>query len=327
MKSPADVELMAIGESMIVLVADEGVPLEAASRVSLHCAGAESNVAYYLAQLRHRVGWASRVGDDPFGRRLLREFTGVGIDVSEVRVASGERTGVYFKDAPSPGGVYYYRTASAASAMSLDELLPAVHSSPRLHVTGITAALSASSATLLSDLMNAAAGSGVAVSFDVNYRPALWERSEAAPTLARLAKMADTVFVGRDEAEGLWQKDTPDSIRAMLREVPTLIVKDGAVGATAFELGVSSTFVPAPQVAVVEPVGAGDAFAAGYLSAEIRGLGMVERLRLGHLLAAQAIGGHADYAAVPPAHVLENQINLSGEQWQELAIGVADRVV
>jgi len=314
-----DLELMAVGESMVVLVPDGGVPLERARTASLHCGGAESNVAHYLAQLGHSVGWASRVGDDPFGRRLLTEFRAAGIDVSHAAVVPGEQTGIYFKDPGRQPSVHYYRAASAASAMSVEELTPAVVAAGRLHVTGITAALNDHSTELLRGLMTAAAANGRGVSFDVNYRAPLWTAAAAAPVLAELASLADVVFVGRDEAEAVWGVADAEDVPGLFPGAREVVVKDGAVGASAFLADGSDVFEPSPRVRVVEPVGAGDAFAAGYLSGLLRGEGPSARLRWGHLLAAHALTGHSDYAALPPVQILEEQVYGGARAWTALS--------
>ncbi|MGO1972244.1 MAG: sugar kinase [Propionibacteriaceae bacterium] len=311
-------DLVAIGESMVVLVPEGADLLEHAPLASIHCGGAESNVAHYLAQLGHPVGWASRVGDDPFGRRLLAEFRTAGIDLSHVEVVADGQTGIYFKDSGSDRSVYYYRAASAASAMTVESLLPAVRSAGRLHVTGITAALNGHSADLVRGLMESARDHGRPVSFDVNYRAALWSAAEAAPVLAELARMADTVFVGRDEAEAVWGVAGTDAVAEIFPAVPEIVVKDGAVGATTFLADGSTVFEPSPRVRIVDPVGAGDAFAAGYLGALLRTEDTPARLRWGHLLAAHALRGHADYATLPPWRTLEAWALGDGAEWAGL---------
>jgi 2-dehydro-3-deoxygluconokinase len=131
------------------------------------------------------------------------------------------------------------------------------------------------------------------VSFDVNYRAALWSVAAAAPVLRELAEHSDIVFVGRDEAELLWGVQTATDIRRLLPGPARLIVKDAEVGATEF-FGSDEIFVASVHVAVVEPVGAGDAFAAGYLSALLSGTGSRLAMERGHALAATALGSMLD---------------------------------
>ena len=172
-----------------------------------------------------------------------------------------------------------------------------------VHVSGITAALSASCADLLAYGLAERPVGGAVMSFDVNYRPALWPPERAAPVLAELANQADLVFVGLDEAGVLWGCGSADDVRSVLAGPAALVVKDGAVGATAFGTG-GVTFVPAPAVDVVEPVGAGDAFAAGYLFGTLRGMDVRARLAVGHKLAAASLTTADDVGAAPNVDVL-----------------------
>lgn len=295
-------EVICLGETMALVTPEGGSSLAGAELLRLGVAGAESTVAQYLGDLGHRSAWMSRLGRDPFGARIEASLTAHGVDTGLVGYDEHAPTGVYFKD-PAPGGsrVHYYRRGSAAAGMTAADAdaLP-LENVRLLHLTGITPALSAGCAALVDAVLDKAAQAGVPVSFDVNHRPGLWGADEAAPVLRELAGRSDTVLVGRDEAEALWGTATPEEIRELLGGEGVLVVKDGAVGATEFA-GDGATFVPAPRVDVVEPVGAGDAFAAGYLSASLRGAPSAQRLLLGHRLAARTLRSLDDYVPVTAA--------------------------
>lgn len=283
--------VLCVGETMGMVAPVHGEPFTTASTFRVEAGGAESNVAMRLAAHGHSVRWRSRLGDDALGRRVASaiEETGVTVDVDW---DPARRTGLYLKD---PGrGVTYYRAESAASAAT-PALLDGIDWSALavVHVSGITAALSSGCLALLDACLSRAAAADVTVSFDVNHRPGLWSATEAAPVLLGLARRAGIVFVGLDEAETLWGTATADDVRALIGAPHELIVKDGETGATAWE-GDERTFVPTPRVDVVEAVGAGDAFAAGYLSVRLRGGGTAERLAFGHACAAEALSSTAD---------------------------------
>ncbi|MEV1022180.1 sugar kinase [Streptomyces sp. NPDC050264] len=290
-----------LGETMAQVAPADGAGLEHSRELRLAVAGAESTVAQYLADLGHRASWVSRVGDDPFGRRIVAEVASRGVDVSGVRADADAPTGVYFKD-PGPDGtrVHYYRAGSAASRMGPGDADRVDLTGVRLlHLTGITPALSEGCAALVRALMERAADTGTIISFDVNYRAALWSsKGVAADELCGLARRADVVFVGRDEGEDLWGAPTAEDIRDHLAPRGTLVVKDGPVGAVEFGAE-GREFVAAPVVEVVEAVGAGDAFAAGYLGALLNGAAARERLTLGHRLAGRTLRSIEDY--VPAA--------------------------
>src|SRR5699024_7971777 len=143
----------------------------------------------------------------------------------------------------------------------------------------------------------AAHAQGALVSFDVNHRPALWRTTEeAAHEIRAAARKADVVLVGRDEAAALWGTATADDVRARFPDVPHLVVKDADVDAVEFE-GARRTAVPTPRIEVVEAVGAGDAFAAGWLDGLLTGQDAAERLTRGHARAARALSSTQDIPA------------------------------
>ncbi len=294
-------DLAAVGETMAMIAPARIEPLVDADELRLHVGGAESNVALQLSGLGHPVSWTSRLGDDPFGHRVARVIAAGGVDTSSVVFDADAPTGVYFKDPGADGTrVHYYRRNSAAARMDVTTLPSIPLDRTRIvHLTGITPALSAGCAALVDAVIAEARRRGVLVSFDVNYRRALWPVTEAGPAIERIAGRCDLVLVGRDEAEILWGTASAADIRRLLPGPGRLVVKDGDVGATEFlgEHGV--TFAPALPVEVVEAVGAGDAFAAGYLSGMLGDLSSADALGRGHRLAARALATLSDGAPAP----------------------------
>ena len=295
-----------IGETMVSFIPSAGASLDETVSVNLDVAGAESNVAMYLADHGIDARWISRLGDDAFGRRVLDRVHACGVDVSGVRIDPERPTGLLFKDpgkSDSGSGtkVTYRRQGSAASGMGPDVLeLDAARTASVWHLTGITPALSADCRALV----EAALGANhdrPAVSFDVNFRPGVWQGRDPADLLRRYAQAADIVFVGLDEAQALWGAHLADAedVRALLPTPRILVVKDGAIAATMFCDGLR-VVVPALRVDVVEPVGAGDAFAAGFLAALLQGRSGEQCLRSGHLTAAAALSVTGDHGPLPP---------------------------
>jgi len=291
--------MITLGETMALITPAHAEPLRAAREVRLLAGGAESNVAMHAAQLGVPTAWVSAVGDDALGVRVCDEVAGRGVDTRWVTVDPGAPTGVYFKD---PGhGVLYYRRGSAAARMCPASVADVpLEDAEVVHISGITPALSASCAALIDTVIDrVTAGPGI-VAFDVNHRPALWAPGAAPSALLPLARRADLVFVGLDEAECLWHTATADDVRALLPEPTTLVVKDGDVGATEYRRAAGAdhrTFVPAIPTKVVEAVGAGDAFAAGYLAALLRGADAAARLHGGHQRAHLVLQSTSDFVA------------------------------
>ncbi|OSM43250.1 sugar kinase [Nesterenkonia sp. PF2B19] len=285
--------VLCVGETMALVTPSSTDRLRTAGAFALDVGGAESNVAAHLAQLGRRSIWFSRLGDDELGRRVSDVLAARGVDLAPVIFDPEAPTGVYFKD---PGhGVLYYRRGSAASRLSAaDADALDLGDIGLVHLSGITPALSTSAAAFIDQLVVRTAESGIPISFDVNYRSPLWPREDAAAALLRLSRQADVVFVGRDEAELLWGTITAEAVRDLLDDVPTLVIKDGDVGATEFT-GEQRVFEPAIPTDVVEVVGAGDAFAAGYLAAMLDGEASAARLTAGHRRAALALQTTTDF--------------------------------
>ncbi len=316
---PAHAPVACVGETMAALVPDPVAPLDSADLLRVRIAGAESNVAMYLAGHGVPARWVSALGDDPFGRRIRDEVAASGVDISGVRTDPHRPTGILVKN-PGPGGttVHYYRRGSAASALGpgvLDD--EAVRTAGLVHLSGITPALSPDCLALVAALLRPVPGTRPCpVSFDVNHRPALWSGDTAAAVLHDFADRADITFVGLDEAQALWGSGLagPTDVRSLLPGPRILVVKDGGYAATAFE-GTRVHTVPAPKTGIVEPVGAGDAFAAGFLAGLLRDEGMVRSLRLGHLTAGAALGVTGDHGPLPDRGRIAALLDMSPEVW------------
>lgn len=312
-----------VGETMAMLTPRTQGPLEFGQNLSLSIGGAESTVAMYLADYGVPARWISRVGDDALGRMVVNRIASSGVDVSAVEVDPARPTGVYFKE-PGPSGtrVYYYRRGSAAAALTPRALSKmAIATADVLHITGITPALSDSCRELMEAAVFGHRPNDPLLSFDVNWRPSLWE-NDAPETLLRFARAADLVFVGTDEARGLWGCTSPADLRSLLPGPRVLVLKDGGVGTTLM-VGHESLFVAALAVDVVEVVGAGDAFAAGFIAGMLQGLEWSRQVRLGHLTAAAALRVSGDHGPVLPTNHRLRLLAATEEEWAHATISEA----
>nr|WP_308117826.1 sugar kinase [Streptomyces anatolicus] len=326
--APAPVDVVALGESMVTFLPARPGRLADVPSFDRGIGGAESNVLCALAAAGHTTRWVSRVGADGFGDHLVEAIARYGVDTSAVGRDPHRPTGIYFRTADDRDTdaheVVYYRAGSAASAMargSVDE--DALTSGRVLHLSGITPALSADCLDLVRHLCGRRAGRAPLVSFDVNHRPGLWKDAATGPdVLLDLARGADLVFVGEDEAATAWGvTGGPDALRAALPEPATLVVKHGSRGATVLRHGEDPVFQAALRVDVVAPVGAGDAFAAGFLSATLRGLPATQRLRHGHLMAAAALTVPGDLATPPARAHADRLAAVDDATWGTLRLG------
>ncbi len=295
--------LVTFGETMGLVSSLDIGPLRHASRLGLGVAGSESNVAIGVRRLGRPAAWMGRVGDDELGRLVLARLRGEDVDVGAATVDPEAPTGLMLKAARTAGTVRvtYYRAGSAGSRLAPGHLDEArIRAADVLHLTGITAALSASARAAVFAAAETARGAGVPVAVDPNHRAALWKAGEAAPVLRDLAARADVVIAGAAEARLLVDAQEPSQAAEAIHRAwgCDAIVTLGADGATAVLDGTAHR-VPAVPVAVVDPVGAGDGFCAGYLAALLEGAGAAERLRMAAAVGAFAVTTRGDWEGLP----------------------------
>jgi 2-dehydro-3-deoxygluconokinase len=282
--------------------------LRAGDPLTLSVAGAESNVAIGLARLGHTVSWVGRVGHDEFGELILRTLRAESVDLSGVVADRTAPTGAMFSESllGDLSRVQYYRARSAGSRLTSDDVVGRARGADIVHVSGITPALSVSASQATNAAIAAAREAGAYVSFDVNYRSKLWSRQDATETLTRLAHQASLVVASADELDLVAGPGAPADQAAALLEagVKEVAVKLGGDGAQVYTAQGHWTQHAIP-VRVVDTIGAGDAFTAGYLSGVIDGERPAARLKRGCLLGAFAVSARGDWAALPSREALE----------------------
>ncbi|MFJ4517057.1 sugar kinase [Streptomyces sp. NPDC088816] len=301
-------EVVTLGESIGLLTQSADLPLIRQPTLRLGFGGAESNVAIGLARLGRAAHWIGRLGTDEVGALIARELRAEAVSTSIVRDPAP--TGLMLKTRQASGRVQvaYYRSNSAGSRLApadLDEDL--IAGARILHVTGITPALSASASDAVRRAVALAEEHGVTVSFDANFRSRLWDEDRARPVLSHLLGKAGIFFATTEEALLFTgEKDPERQARAIAALGPDqVVIKLGSAGSVACVDGVVHRQRPRP-VAVVDPVGAGDAFAAGYLSGVLDAADAAERLRIAGLCGALAVTVAGDWEGAPFAAELDD---------------------
>jgi 2-dehydro-3-deoxygluconokinase len=274
-------------------------PLELGTTLTLRIGGAESNFSIALARLGVGVRWISRLGADPLGDVVLRTIAAEGVDVGLVR-RDAAPTGVFFKwRSDGKTSVLYYRGGSAASRLEPgdvpDEALDGIE---LVHLTGITMALGPGPRALVVDLARRACERRATVVFDPNWRPALWPSPrEATEAHAEVLPYVDWYLCGEEEGALLAGGDSPE---ATVESIRALGARDAVV-----RLGARGAFVHGAVVAperreeVVDEVGAGDAFAAGFAYGLLHGEQPARCAALGNIVAATCLRGTGDWETLP----------------------------
>ncbi|MFC5502701.1 sugar kinase [Lysinimonas soli] len=307
--------VVTVGEALAVLRNPPDEPSWLARELILGTGGAEGNVAMALARSGVPVRWIGRVGADAMGRRVARELRAEGVEVRAIQ--DGEHpTGLLLKDTSADGRtrVVYYRKGSAGSRLSeADVAEEPLDAGTLLHLTGITPALSESARAAAALLLDRAEESGSTVSFDVNHRARLWGAEDAAAVYRAIAARAAVLFASVDEVPLLlpgWQGTDPAAAATALAEAGHghVVVTAGARGAAALRDG-ASYIQPAVPVRVVDTVGAGDAFVAGYLARLIAGDDPAAALARGALLGAAACRHPGDWEGAADLDGLDPDID------------------
>ena len=310
--------VVTMGETMALFSPHRTGRLGQSGDFSLGIGGAESNVAIGLARLGIAVLWCGRVGTDALGDLVVREIRAEGVDVRATRDAAAP-TGVMVKERRTAGAsnVLYYRSGSAGSRLTVDDVPERdIRDARVLHISGITLSLSATARSAIDRAIDIAVDAGTRVSFDLNHRSRLWSDTDAAAAAYRdILARADIVFAGVDEAalvvgaheiEHHRGVDSSEHVARLLAAMgpSEVLIKRGEKGAVALVDGAAQRQDAMP-IRVVDTIGAGDAFAAGYLSGLIRDEPPTRRLRTAALAGAFACLSHGDWEGLPTLDDLE----------------------
>lgn len=297
--------IMLIGEPMALFMANSEGELENVSEYSVSVAGAELNVAIGLTRLGHSATYMTKLGEDPFGKRIVVSLTENGIGSEFVTYSQTNPTGFMLKGKTSEGDpkIFYFRKNSAASTISEEDIESVDFSKyGYLHLTGILPALTESTKKATFRLIEKARKNGVYISFDPNLRPQLWkDRETMVKVINELASKADIVFPGEGEGEILCGSRDPQKIGEFYlslgaKAVVTKVGSKGAVITTAD----GSEFVEGFKVEkVVDTVGAGDGFAAGTLSGIMEDKSLYESVRRGNAVGAIQVTHRSDNEGLP----------------------------
>jgi sugar/nucleoside kinase (ribokinase family) len=291
-------DLLTVGEPLICLSATGRLEASRGLRKSL--GGAEANVAIGLARLGLRAGYVARVGADPFGDEIVRTLRGEGVDVSRVQRSPQRPTGLMVKELRSPTDVrvHYYRAGSAATELDgIGEVPPARYA----HATGITLALGAGPAAAVAELVAAARAMGASVSFDPNIRLKLWSLQDAVAAVREVLPSVDDLLLSEAEALAITGSEELDEALRRLADqgIARVVVRRGAAGAVGVAAGQRTEVAAQAAGPVVDCVGAGDAFTAGYLFERLSRAPFAVAMATGAWAAGHVVAHPGDYEGLP----------------------------
>ncbi|MFL5710934.1 MAG: sugar kinase, partial [Chloroflexota bacterium] len=298
---------------LVAFVASTPGPIAEATTFERFVAGAEANVAVGLARLGHEVSFIGRIGADGLGEAILRRLAGEGVRTGDLTSDDTATTGVMFRERRvlGPAQVIYARRDSAGSRLSRADVDQAAArgafaGARWLHLTGITPALSDDARAAIDRAVEHARDAGATVSLDVNLRRRLWSDETAAPVLRSLAGRVDILLGSPDELAVVAERPLDTDPSAIAREAfdlgPSVVVaKLGADGALAIskERPDEPIARPAIPLTVVDAVGAGDAFCAGFIAACLDGADLAAALERANACGALSAAALGDQTGLP----------------------------
>ncbi|WJE14194.1 sugar kinase [Halobacillus sp. ACCC02827] len=298
-------DVATIGDAMITFDPLKKGPLRNVHTFERKAGGAEFNFAIGCARLGLETAWISRLGKDEFGKYIRNFARGEGIDVSEVKLVDGHPTSINFKEIKEDGSgsTFYYRSDSPTQTLTEQTFnMDFIRDTKVLHITGVFAAINpAKNIRLLKRVITYAKDHGALISFDPNIRLKLWSREEAKESLKELLPYVDIMLTGVEEAELLFGVTDPRDIAAACTAygITTVAVKHGDLGAYAFKDNQSATMPAVPPAKVVDTVGAGDGFDAGFIYGLLQGWSLDRTLAFANTIGSMVVSVHGDNEGLP----------------------------
>lgn len=313
-------QLITIGETMTAFTPSTSGALRYIRDYSMRIAGAESNTAIGVAKLGFDAGWISRIGDDEFGQFMLNSIRAEGVDCSKVKIDERYATGIMFKEMTArETKVFYYRDHSAASHLQPEDVDETYLSSAKiLHLSGITPVLSESCLETVRYAVELAKKHHVRISFDPNIRKKLWKGNDYSDVIRQLTLESDVILMGLDEAETLFSTSDIQKISGIILEKNPnawIAIKDGAKGSVVICQDKMASIPPHP-CKCIEPIGAGDAFNAGFLCGILENKGIELCGKMGNICGALATESIGDIEGYPSMTKLLSELNGKEETYR-----------
>jgi 2-dehydro-3-deoxygluconokinase len=296
-------EVVTFGEAMVRLSPPHFQRLEQARSLEVNVGGAELNVAVGVTRLGMRSAWVSKLPKNGLGHMIRDRAREFGVDCSHIVWSDQGRAGLYFLEfgsSPRASSVLYDRGHSAISMVQPGEVdwKEIFSGSKHFHTSGITPALSASAAESTSEALKEARKAGCTVSYDLNYRKKLWTPADAKKIQEPMMAEVDILITTEEDTNvvfGIKEKDYESVAERLARTFNLKIVaitlrEDLSVWRnnwTAIAYQDGKIYRDRKyEVEIVDRVGAGDAFTAGFLYGWIKERDVQKGVQYGNAFAA-----------------------------------------
>lgn len=297
-------DVITIGDGMIAMCPKQKGPVLLCNTFERKIGGAELNVAIGCSRLGLKSGWISRLGNDDFGKYILKTVRGEGVDISEVKLVDEYPTSVYFREVLADGSSrsFYYREKSPTSTLNLSDLNEEYFKNAKiLHITGVFPSINKNNQELIIEAVRLAKKFNLIISFDPNIRLKMWTKEEAKSYIQKLLPYVNILLIGDEEVDLLLKETNTEEAINLFHNygIEKVIIKKGAKGAIGSD-GKNIYEVDAIKPkALVDTVGAGDGFAAGFLTALIKKQSLEECIRFGNAVGSLVVGVEGDNDGLP----------------------------
>jgi len=300
-----------LGELLVEIMRDKvDVPFDVPGVfVGPFPSGAPAIFADCLARLGEEVFFVGAVGEDDFGKMILRRLKEDGVDIGGVKILPDFTTGVafvtYFRDG-SRKFIYHISRAAAGQIFPSDIDEEQFSRLDYLHVMGSSMLINDNCRDAYLRALEIVKKKGGKISFDPNFRPELLGADKARELFQPIVRESFVLFPTQEELEVLsGEKDIDKGTAVLLSQGPKIIaLKQGKKGSTIFTPD-GKFVIPAFSVEEVDPTGAGDCYCAGFLAGLSRGLPLVEVGRLANAVGALAVTKKGPMEGAPTQKDLE----------------------
>jgi len=279
-------DVVTLGETMLRLAPPNFERLEQTRTFDVTAGGSESSTAVGIARMGLKVTWVSKLPKNPLGRFIANKVREHGVDTSHIVWVDEGRVGVYFLEfgsTPRSSQVIYDRKGAAISTLTADEIdwKPIFQGASLFHTSGITPALSKSCAEATVKAISEARAAGCLVSFDINYRTRLWSPADARACLSELLRQVNILITTiEDTAQVFGLTGTHEEVARKLKDMfPCDVVAITIRDPRTVRTGTWTSIALADKIyrgrlyelEIVDRVGTGDSFTAGFLYGYLTG--------------------------------------------------------
>lgn len=333
-KENTDYDLIGMGEVMLRLSPPGKEKISQSETFEKNAGGSELNVVSGAAMLGLRSAIITKLPKSKMGHFIRNKirYGNVSDDHIVYDTSPRNRLGIYYYESgvyPRKSSCIYDRAASSMCSLRMDEIDPDVFNQTKIfHISSITLALDPGLRETALEIIRRFKETGTLISFDVNYRAALWSEEEAKPVIESIFPLVDLLFVSEETSRRMLQR------KGTLEEIMQGYAKDygcrlvattrrEVVSPTRHNFNSKILFEgefyeehPYNEIEVIDRIGSGDAYLAGVLYGLVKNRDIVRALEVGNALSAvkNTVQGDMSASSIDEIRQVINSHKATGPQ-------------